>query len=112
MPDLNPTFQGPARQNGGWGHGITAANLGAISYINSAAFTPASNFTVGDAPRAAPYNLFGPGVYDIDGSIRRTFPIHEEVSFLFQAEVFNLTNTVQFGNIGVNATAGGLGHGR
>ncbi len=38
----NPNFAGPARVNGKWGQGITAANPGAISYIAASAGTQAA----------------------------------------------------------------------
>jgi hypothetical protein len=121
MPALTPGFTGPARQNGGWGHGATRNNLNFMQYINPAAFTlsgtgcqapcPLSNpYVIGNAARTAPYGLRGPGNYDADGSLRRTFDLwnKENVKFVLEANVFNLTNHVWFGSTSTNAS-GGLG---
>ncbi len=121
MPVLTPGFTGPARQNGGWGHGATRDNLSYMQYINPAAFTlsgtgcqapcPLSNpYVIGNAARTAPYGLRGPGNYDTDASLRRTFDLwnKENVKFVLEANVFNLDNHVWFGSTSTNAS-GGLG---
>ncbi len=122
-PTLNPAFAGPIRVNGKWGNGITAANTGAISYIapsvGSTTVTPTGPFisptapsgqttllntptvpayTFGNAPRTAPYNLYGPGNYQLDISLTRSFPLHitEASRFDFRAEMYNLTNHTFF----------------
>jgi hypothetical protein len=55
---------------------------------------------LGDVARTAPYGLRGPGNYDIDGSLRRTFDLWREgrVKFVFEANVFNAVNHVWFGS--------------
>ena len=40
----------------------------------------------------------GPGQHSLDLAVERSFPIKEAMSLLFRAELFNLTNTPQFGN--------------
>jgi hypothetical protein len=122
MPALTPGFTGSVRQNGGWGHGATRDTLSSLQYINPAAFTmtgtgcgtatvtcPLSNqYVIGNAARTAPYGLRGPGNYDADGSLRRTFDLwnKENVKFVLEANVFNLTNHVWFGSTSTNAGAG------
>jgi hypothetical protein len=121
MPVLTPGFTGTARQNGGWGKGATRVNLSSLQYINPAAFTlsgtgctapcPLTNeYVIGNAARTAPYGLRGPGNYDMDGSLRRTFDLwnKENVKFVFEANVFNATNHVWFGSTSTNAS-GGIG---
>ncbi len=106
-PTLNPAFGGTARINGKWGKGITAANTGAITYImpstcstTSAPTGPfiapnapsgqttclntalAPAYTFGNAPRTGAYNLYGPGNFDLDISLQRSFPLHFESSRL------------------------------
>jgi Carboxypeptidase regulatory-like domain len=54
-PTLNPNFSGPARINGKWGQGITAANTAAISYI---APSVGGTTAVGVAPTTAPTGPF------------------------------------------------------
>jgi hypothetical protein len=124
MPVYTPGFTGTARQNGGWGHGavrngvgVTGTQLNSIQYINPTAFTNASTFSnpnctatgtpspclgmvLGNTARTAPYGLRGPGNYNIDGDVRRTFDLwnNERVKFIFEASVFNAFNHVWFGS--------------
>ncbi|MDE3105067.1 MAG: carboxypeptidase regulatory-like domain-containing protein [Acidobacteriota bacterium] len=118
-PMLNPNFSGPARINGKWGKGITAANTGAISYIAPSTGTcsttaptgpfinPVSiclnssyapSYTFGNSPRTAPYNLYGPGNYDLDLALVRSIPLHltEASKFDFRVEWYNVTNHTFF----------------
>ena len=125
MPVATPGFTGTARQNGGWGHGATrngnagtvnaSTELSAIQYINPTAFsnadsvanpnctaagTACNGMVIGNTARTAPYGLRGPGNYDIDGDLRRTFDIWRDgrVKFIFEASVFNAVNHVWFGS--------------
>ncbi len=101
MPAYAAGFTGSARQNGGWGHGATRTTLSKIQYINPAAFTEVTGGeTIGDAARTAPDGLRGPGNYNIDGSLRRTFNVWKDgrVKFVFDASVFNAVNHVWFGS--------------
>jgi hypothetical protein len=122
--NLNPNFSGPIRVNGKWGKGITAANTAAISYIapsggsegaNTGPFIAPStltvnttypngnplapNYTFSNAQRTAPYNLYGPGNYQLDIALVRSFPLHlsEAAKFDFRAEMYNVTNHTLFG---------------
>jgi len=89
--------------------------LSTIQYINPAAFSNATSFAnpnctapgtacdgmvIGNAGRTAPYGLRGPGNYNIDGNLRRTFDLwkNERVKFIFEASVFNAVNHVWFGS--------------
>jgi hypothetical protein len=123
LPNLNPNFAGPARINGKWGKGITAANTGAINYIAPSAGTEAAptgpfinptllavntsfpngspfapSYTFSNSPRTAPYNIYGPGNYTLDIGLARSFPLHlgESSRFDFRAEWFNVTNHTLF----------------
>jgi Carboxypeptidase regulatory-like domain len=118
-PMLNPNYAGTARVNGKWGQGITAANLTAISYIApsagnctstqptgpfinpvstclNTAYAPA--YTFGNSPRTAPYNLYGPGNYQLDLALVRDFPLHftEAARLNLRAEMYNVTNKTFF----------------
>ena len=116
MPDINSSFSGPARINGSWGKGITAANFAAIQYIDPTGFAAPGNFAttgstaiskIGDAARTRPLNLVAPSKYNMDASIRRTFNITpERVKFIFEADCLNVSNKVTFGGI---STAWGPG---
>ena len=123
--NLNPLFTGSARMNGKhWGAGVTAANPTAISYIatsggtegsptgpfitpsllavvagtfpNGSPFAP--SYTFSNAPRTAPYGLTGPGNYQLDLALVRSFPLHfmEGAHFNFRAEWYNVTNKTFF----------------
>lgn len=112
FPNYATGFSGPVRMNGHWGHGVLHGNAGSIHFLNSAAFTTPNDpnhYQIGDVPRTAPYGLFGPGGYNIDAGLQRTFRITEQMNFAFTAEAFNVTNTVQFGGINTNASSSGFG---
>jgi hypothetical protein len=112
----NPAFTGTARQNGSYGsgpNGFTACNIGlgtgcsAISYVNPAAFEQPADlstvsgthqYLIGNVARSAPLNLRNPGTENLNAAIHRTFPIHEGVAFIFEADCTNVWNKVTFGN--------------
>lgn len=98
MPSLTTGYAGTPRIGGGWGKNLTAATIGAHPYIDATAFTvPNQSYQIGSAPRTGAYNLFGPGSYDLDSGLGRTFKITETVNFVFRATATNVTNSVHFG---------------
>lgn len=115
-PTLNPGFAGAAHVNGKWGKGYTAGMANAPSYISPNAFVPVNQvntalapaYTFGNSPRTAPYNLYGPGNYDLDIALVRSFPLHltESSKLNFRAEMYNVTNHTKFN---VASTAWGNG---
>ncbi|QMV19750.1 carboxypeptidase regulatory-like domain-containing protein [Granulicella sp. 5B5] len=129
MPDVNPNFTGSARQNGSWGRGATAANLGKYSYIRgaitgttpgegagSAACTASSGpfcnsgaLMIGDAPRTAPFGLRGPGVYNLNMGVRRSFKLVGESNFIFGVDCQNVTNKVTFSGINTVVNSASFG---
>jgi hypothetical protein len=103
MPSYNPAFAGSARINGKWGNGVTRTNYNQANtpsnlFINSAAFIYAPAYTFGNLPRTAPYNIFGPGNYNLDFSLRRSFGLHftESARVNLQADMYNISNHTQF----------------
>jgi len=124
-PIMNPNFTGSARQNGKWGKGITTANynqasggapVASTTFIVPSTGTTVSNaagpfmnpvttmlssyaYKFSDAPRTAPYNIVGPGNYQLDLALVRTFPLHitEASKLNFRAEWYNVTNHTLFG---------------
>jgi hypothetical protein len=56
------------------------------------------DYTFGDAARTAPYNLVGPGNYQLDFALVRSFPLHlgESTKLDFRAEWYNVTNHTLF----------------
>lgn len=112
MPTEAVGFTGSARIGGGWGQYANRYNLSSTPYINAAAFTQTGTggtltnpYVVGDIARTAPFGLRGPGNYNIDSSLRRTFNIwdKENLKFVFEANVFNAFNHVWFGSTSTNA---------
>ena len=131
---LNPSFSGSARINGRWGHGN--AYLSPVSHIAlstcSTAQAPTGPFispvapsgqttclntlyapayTFGNAPRTAAYGLTGPGNFDLDISLRRTFNLHlgQGTKLSLQADLYNVTNYVLFGGIGTTLGSSNFG---
>jgi hypothetical protein len=109
MPSYNPNFYGQARINGKWGEGVTAANFNVSNssltqsssnqFIDVRAFQTAPNFVFGNTARTAPYNIYGPGNYQLDLALVRNFPLHlgESSRLNLRAEMYNVTNHTLFG---------------
>jgi hypothetical protein len=91
---INGSFNGPAHINGKWGEGA----VNSAKHIDANAFQVASDYTFGNAARTAPYNLYGPGNYQLDLAAVRSFPLHitEATRLNFRAEWYNITNHTQF----------------
>jgi hypothetical protein len=69
---------------------------GTITWLNPAAFTANAKGTFGDA---GAYSLHGPGNFDVDIALTRSFTLHRESQRLdVRFEVFNLFNRVNFSN--------------
>jgi hypothetical protein len=111
MPTYNPAFSGPARIHGKWGEGVTAQSASiansatpltassANQFIDVRGFLTTGSYVFGNTARTAPYNLYGPGNYQLDIGLARSFPLHftESARFNFRAEMYNLTNHTLFG---------------
>jgi hypothetical protein len=123
-PTRNPHFTGSARQNGKWGKGVSSNKSDPNYFTNVSFITPsidtdptapltgpfvnpvksmlntpvAPAYTFGDSPRTAPYNLYGPGNYQLDLAMVRTFQLHltPDSKLNFRAEWYNVTNHTQF----------------
>jgi len=59
-------------------------------WFNTAAFSPAAQFTIGNSSRNP---VRGPGLQNADLMLGKTFRLTERLNLEFRAEVFNLTNT-------------------
>jgi hypothetical protein len=117
MPSLNPNYSGSPRINGSYGKTANGfifqqANA-AIQYVDPKAFQEPADLTtaiasngtitthqylIGNAPRTRSYNIMNPGNQNINASLRRSFPIYHEMSFVFQADCTNLWNKMVFGS--------------
>jgi hypothetical protein len=76
-------------------------------WFDPTAFTQNSPGLYGNSGRNI---LFGPGRFNWDVSLFKDFPIREEMKLQLRAEMFNVTNTPQFGqpNATIGSTAAGL----
>jgi hypothetical protein len=102
------TVHAPVRINGKWGKGATAAL--SPNYINISAFSNSAAYTFGNLARTAAYGLRGPVNFDMDMSLKKTFPIHERINALIDVSAYNVTNLVIFdappANTGTSSTFG------
>ncbi|HXB68326.1 MAG TPA: hypothetical protein VNY05_08785 [Candidatus Acidoferrales bacterium] len=78
------------------GHGVGQP------YFNPLAFAPVTDVRFGNSGRDI---LRGPGFFNLDGSVFRTFGLTERFKPPFRAEAFGLTNTPQFGNPGATVSS-------
>ena len=117
MPDVNPDYVGSPRKNGQFGHGVTAANLGSVQFIDPAAFGVPEKYTtgfgtnynlIGNVRRTAPYGLRNPGKTNDDVSLRRSFNLSpERFKFIFEVDCLNVANHPTFGGITTTYTTPG-----
>ena len=80
-----PNVNGPVQIFGNIGRGQL--------YFDKSMFSAPAPNTFGNVGRNV---LHGPGLFDIDASIFRRFPIRERFNLELRGEAFNLTNTPQF----------------
>jgi hypothetical protein len=64
------------------------------SWFSASAFSSPAQYTYGNAGRNS---LIGPGRTNVDMSIFKSFPVHEQMYFQFRFEAFNVFNHPQFG---------------
>lgn len=76
-------------------------------WFNPAAFAQESTSSAGTSLVG---NIVGPGYYDWDLSLRKSFRLPREgMSLALQADAFNLFNRTNWGNPGTSVTGGGFG---
>jgi hypothetical protein len=93
-----PNLVGHPSDNCGKGH-ITGC-------IDAAAFAAPVPYTYGNAGRNL---LYGPGLYDVDFSLFKSFQLAERVSLQFRSEFFNFFNTPALSNPNATFGAGNFG---
>jgi hypothetical protein len=76
-------------------------NQNYLNWINPAAFTAPAVGTYGNESRA---QLYGPVQRSADVSIFKDFQLKEAMKLQFRAEVYNITNTENFGQPNINIT--------
>jgi hypothetical protein len=103
---------------GGAAFGSGSCPAGKICYINPAAYgttegTSGSNASgsisatnIGNAPLG---NIFGPGYYGWDLSLRKNWPIRESMNVTFQWDAFNAFNRVNYSNPSTTITSSTFG---
>src|SRR6185369_17565782 len=92
LPDGNTSGQRP---NLIPGVPIYPANQTISNWLNPAAFALPAKGTWGNLGR---FVARGPGVFEIDGSLTKTFKLAERVGLNFRAAAFNLLNHPQYKN--------------
>jgi hypothetical protein len=103
LPDGNT---GGQRPNLVPGVSIYAANQTIDNWFNPAAFVLPAKGTWGNLGR---YAARGPGYYEIDTALQKTFRLSERFGLNFRAEAFNLFNHPIFANPNGNVSSGGFG---
>jgi hypothetical protein len=92
--------------------GISPATSGSTvdrinDWLNPAAFSQAPEFTFGDISRFL--NVRGPGLFNVDLSLFKTFSFKDRVKAQFRAEALNSTNSVYFGTPNTTFTSSSFG---
>lgn len=111
QPTYNPAYSGGnPRINGSWGKGVTSKNTN-VNFIDKTAFIQTPAYIFGNVPRTAAYNLYGPGNYDLDISLRRSFALHlsDASKLSLQADMYNVTNHTQFNGVGTTFVSSNFG---
>jgi hypothetical protein len=88
------------------GRASLSGNGGSYQYLNAAAFAPVSAVRFGTASRN---DVRGPGLFDLDVSVKREFPLYEQVRLELSADSFDVTNTPAFANPAANISNAGFG---
>jgi hypothetical protein len=90
--DYTPSFNGPVRINGDYGHG----DVRSATYLDINAFRSPASYTYGTTPRTGAFGLRGPSNSNESISLRKEFPLHESWRLSFVADALNVFNWVRF----------------
>jgi hypothetical protein len=85
---------------------VYASNRNVRQWLNPAAFGPSALGTYGNLGQN---NIKGPGIFQLNLALSRTFPIWEKKSIQLRAEAFNLPNHLNPANPAASATAANFG---
>src|SRR6185437_9155571 len=76
------------------------------TYFDTSAFKRVTEVRFGNVGRNT---MRGPGVFNLDMSLFRTFKVNDRVNLQFRAEGFNVTNTPHFNNPNGNVNSSNFG---
>jgi hypothetical protein len=76
------------------------------TWFDTSSFAPVNEQRFGTSPF---YAMHGPGIFNLDAGLQRTFKTSERTSLEFRAQALNLTNTPHFSNPSGNATSSSFG---
>jgi len=97
----DPSIPGPVAANPTC---VAPTVLGTLAhYYNNCAFVKQASGTYGNAGRD---NMTGPGRWNVDAAIWRTFRIREKYKFDFRGEGFNVLNHANWGNPAASLNTG------
>jgi len=103
-----PGFSGAVRINGAWGSGnLLGANT--TAFLDRNAFVSPAAFTYGNTTRTGAAGLYNPPFFAQDFSLKRRFPIRENIALQFQVDAFNLFNITMFSAPALNITSSNFG---
>ena len=89
----------------------TGSTKGLQPYFDTTAFAQVSSVTaIPQFGNSSRNELRGPGFFDLDAAVSRTFPIWESVAVVVRAEGFNITNTPAFANPATSVAGGNFGY--
>jgi hypothetical protein len=97
---------GPARPNRLQDGNLPDSERTIDRWFDRLAFAPATAFQYGNSGR---HVIRAPGMNNLDATVNRNFKLGEHRNLEFRWEMYNFTNTAQFGrpNLVVNQTQGG-----
>ncbi len=88
------------------GRTAVAGNGGSFQYLNPSAFAAVTTARFGTGSRNG---VRGPGLFDLDVSLKREFPIYERIRLDLAADAFDVTNTPAFANPAAVISNAGFG---
>ena len=79
------------------------------AFLDKNAFATPAAFSYGNTPRTGVFGIHNPDAFGQDLSLRRSFPIHENIRLQLQADAFNVFNAVMFSAPATNITSANFG---